>query len=177
MAGIPQAYFQEGIERSIINGDELINAAKLLYDKGSYPSSVFIAYQGIEEYGKAMLLIDDMQKEIIEISKNKWENLYRSHKKKLARIRRAIEEDLYEKMDRSEERTRTPLQEVIRVSTEWAFSDKIRNMYVNWDFEKGSWISPQDVKDSRTDAMSLLFFARNTKMALEIILEKSKLVI
>ena len=175
MAGIPQANFLEGIARSIINGDELINAAKLLYDDESYPSSVFIAYQGIEEYGKAILLIDDMEKEIIEISKNRWDNLYCSHKKKLARIRKAIEEHLYEKMERSEERARIPLREVIKVSTEFAFSDKIRNMYVNWDFEKGSWVSPQDVIDSRIDAMSLIFFARNTKMALEIILEKSSL--
>ena len=171
MVGIPQAYFEEGIGKAISNGDELVNAAKLLFDKGIYSPSVFLAYQGIEEYGKAMLLIDDMQKETIEISQYRWNKLYRSHNKKLARVRKAIEEYLYKETEYTEGKE-IPVEEIVRASTEWAFLDKTRNMYVNWDFKKNSWVSPQDVLDLKIDASGVLIFASNTKMALKIILEK-----
>ncbi len=62
--GILCYYFSEGLKRTIINGDSLIDASKILQEAEQFPYSIYLAYQGIEEYGKALLLLKDISREV-----------------------------------------------------------------------------------------------------------------
>jgi AbiV family abortive infection protein len=57
---IPEANFREGLEKSIKNGDSLVSVSKFLFELEKYQYSVYYSYMGMEEYGKALLFLDDI---------------------------------------------------------------------------------------------------------------------
>ena len=79
---IDKQYFSEGITKSQKHSDSLGIAARALYNIGHYRASINLAYQAIEECGKALLLKNDILDNKESISNSRWDKNYKDHKRK-----------------------------------------------------------------------------------------------
>ncbi len=177
--GILSYYFSEGLKRAIINGDSLIDASRILQKAEKFPYSIYLAYQGIEEYGKALLFLKDMSQEVKEISQKKWRTVYCSHETKMREVRRAISEKVYDVREISMPDPDTSelltSEETMEHLIDFAIKEKAKNIYVDWDFDAYRWSSPLKIFSAsyaRMSSASVLVTARNARMALDIVLKE-----
>lgn len=177
--GILFYYFSEGLKRTIINGDALIDASKILQEAEQFPYSIYLAYQGIEEYGKALLLLKDISRDVKEISPKRWRRVYWSHEKKMREVRRAINEKLFDIREISMPDPDTGVlvssEETLEYLIDIAIKEKAKNIYVDWDFDAHRWSSPLKIYSAQYAKMSsasVLVTARNARMALDIVLKE-----
>ena len=79
----------KGITFSIENARRIINDAKMLFEANRYSSALYLAIQGIEEIGKALLFLK-YKRDQGSITKSQWDKIFCCHTEKLRAVQEAI---------------------------------------------------------------------------------------
>ena len=157
----------------------MIDVATSLFGYGRYTFSIFLAYNGVEEYGKALLLMDEIRAGKNSISKSRWKNIYENHKRKIKRVQKALHEKVYRfveykatiSMYGGKIGEEIPEEQTIKDLTDLHFEDKLRSIYVNIQISPSralSWKTPQDhLTDSKIRAKMFLNWIEYIKLAVQ----------
>jgi len=136
--------YDRGLTLSEENAKRLIDDAKILFEEKRYLSAVYLAVQGIEEIGKALLFLK-YKREQKKITKSQWERVFMNHVKKLGEVQKAINEHC----------TKISFHEGVGKSKKYYSKEKSQKMivgalkldkekfaYVDYDFLKQKWSTP-----------------------------------
>jgi len=136
--------YDKGLTLSEENARRLIDDAKILFEKKRYSSASYLAIQGMEEVGKALLLLR-YKREKKEITKSQWKNVFCQHKLKLDEVQKAITKHVGKfrvfegfgtaKKYWSDDRVQEWLVKALK-------REKDDFAYVDYDFQNQKWLIP-----------------------------------
>lgn len=146
-------------------------------DKNHYPACTFLAIQASEEYGKALLLVDEIVSGSPYISRTRWRQIYCSHEEKLKRARKGIQDKVYKITNYKATISMNgrigeeiPEEETIEDLSKFTLKSKIESLYVDYGIIGGTdrWRSPQDDVEiiGEIDAKGAISLAEYTRLAL-----------
>lgn len=142
--------YDKGIRLSKENAERLIEDAKMLFESKKYPSAFYLAVIGIEEIGKALLLLK-YKKEQKEITKTQWKNVFCFHQEKLRIVEKAITQHIRktkaqygfgENAMRGISEGEVSNIDVSNMIVEGLKQDKDAFLYVGYDFSRSVWSTP-----------------------------------
>jgi AbiV family abortive infection protein len=141
----PLIDYNKGIMLSKENAKRLIDDAKMLFEAKKYPSAFYLAIQGIEEIGKALLFLK-YKREQKKITESQWEKVFMNHEKKLGEVYRAISKHcvkirVFEGWGGNFKKY-FPEDEVQKMLVGALKLDKEKFAYVEYDFRKQKWFTP-----------------------------------
>jgi len=165
---------REGLEKTLTHAESLVTTSIAMKNIGHYRASINLAYQAMEEFGKVLLLKQEIIAGNEEISESRWGNVYKDHPRKLREVEKAIHKHIrqYHGFKQKNGRmVRTSDEESLEEITRMHLDTKFSNQYVNWDYEKGTWDSPLDrpeIVDIKSYAESILATMEMAQQAVDI---------
>lgn len=146
---LPLRDYEKGTTLSEENARRLIEDARRLFKEERYPSALYLAVQGIEEIGKALLFLQ-YKREKKDITKCEWDRVFCNHPRKLEEVEKAIARHV--RKIKSWEGFGANLKEIREIPEDefqkdfarWLKRDKDRLAYVNYDFTRIKWSTPCD---------------------------------
>lgn len=160
-AYFPISDYDKGIMLSKENAERLIEDARMLFEAKKYSSAFYLAVQGIEEIGKALLFLR-YEREQKKITKSQWERVFMNHVKKLEEVQKAINKHC----------TKIRFSEGVGKSKKYYSEEKVQKMivgalkldkekfaYVEYDFHRQKWFTPlkPDVIDLEGVAKAIVY--------------------
>ena len=136
--------YDKGLMLSEENARRLIEDAKILFEKKRYPSASYLAIQGIEEVGKALLFLR-YKREQKKITKSQWEKVFGQHEPKLNEVQKAITKHVGKVRISEGFGTAKKYWSDDRVqkwTVGWLRRDKDDFAYVGYDFQNQKWLNP-----------------------------------
>ena len=143
-AYFPISNYDKGITLSKENAERLFENAKMLFEAKKYSSASYLALQGIEEIGKALLFLE-YKREKKKITKSQWEKVFKDHTKKLEKVLEAITKHCT-KIRVSEgfgkSKKYLPENKVLKMMRRGLMQDKDEFAYIDYDFHRQKWLTP-----------------------------------
>ena len=175
-AHLPLRDYEKGMTLSEENAKRLIDDAKILFREKRYPSALYLAVQGIEEIGKALLFLRSRRQKK-GITKCQWKKEFCDHPRKLEEVEKAIARHVrkiesWEGFGPDLEAMRKiPEDEFQKDFVKWLKQDKDRLAYVDYDFTRIEFSSPCDpdvIGGSRDFVESVVYrYSEDAMLALE----------
>jgi AbiV family abortive infection protein len=139
---IPCDKLDEGITLCLTNAERLLNDARLLHENGRHPSGIVLAMYSWEEVAKAWFILS-CKEETKNITLNQWRRKAALHIWKLDNVQTLMNihsspifpEDDWEVMLREQYGEKDHSVELKET--------RERATYVDFDFQKGQWVSPE----------------------------------
>jgi AbiV family abortive infection protein len=171
----PLTEYDDGIELSEENAKRLIEDSKILLENKRHHSAVYLAIQGIEEIGKALLFLK-YKREQKKITKTQWEKVFCKHERKISEVQEKISKHLttvkvYEGFGKS--RKYLSDKRVHEILVKGLKRNKEDFAYVNYDFTKQKMTAPTNLKIADFEAFTKSIVIGYTQKAI-IVLEKEK---
>lgn len=143
-AYFPISDYDKGVTLSKENAERLIEDAKMLFEAKKYSSAFYLAVQGIEEIGKALLFLR-YKREQKKITKSQWEKVFMNHVTKLEEVQEAINKHatktrFFEGFGKSKKYL--PEEKVQKMIVGAIKLDKEKFAYVEYDFHRQKWLTP-----------------------------------
>lgn len=167
---IPQARFEEGIKHCEINAFTAFREADKSLSQGDFRQAYLFGILALEETGKAGFLLEKMGQHQITI--NEWGDraTFLSHTAKIEKAKDIHRQDLVDFFEKEFPALRGIKPEIIGWSEKelkelWIYRNKV--LFVDYNFEKGEWASPQDIPDLEDRARVVLEKAQSAFLALE----------
>jgi len=171
----PLTNYDEGVKLSEDNARRLIEDPKILLKNERHHSAVYLAIQGIEEIGKALLFLK-YKKDQKEITKTQWEKVFCDHRRKIREVQEKITKhigtvNVYEKFGDSKiywsnERVHEMLVNGLK-------RNKEDFAYLNYDFSKQRMTIPAKLDIANFEALTKSIVIGYTQRAMYA-LEKEK---
>jgi len=156
---ILKSKFYEGLELVERNADRLYSAALQAFQTGQYLCSFILGFNCWEEIGKAFLILDNWDSDLI--TEKKWKGDFIRHDKKIEKARYRRDQLLAGKLSAGS--ILVPNDEY----TSKMVDMKTACVYVDYDFEEELWKSPMDLMERIDElAMSVRGMADQSKIAL-----------
>jgi AbiV family abortive infection protein len=171
----PLTKYDKGLRLSEENARRLIEDSQILLKNRRHHSAVYLAIQGIEEVGKALLFLK-YKKDQKKITKTQWEKVFCDHKRKISEVQEKISRHLttvkvYEGFGKS--RKYLSDKRVHEMLVNGLKRNKEDFAYVNYDFEKQKMTIPTKLEIAEFEAFTKSIIIGYTKKAI-IALEKEK---
>lgn len=160
----------EGIKLCEINAYKTFIEVEKLISQKSFRQAYFFGILSLEETGKAGFLLENMDRPCI--TKEEWRNreTFMSHVAKIAKAKNVLEQDVIDSFHNQFPR----FQEVEFGILGWSeeelkqlWENRNRILFVNYNFDKSEWESPQDISDLEQQAMEVIAKAHSAFLALE----------
>ena len=71
--------FREGLDKTLAHAESLVTASIAMKNIGHYRPSINLAYQAMEEFGKVLLLKQEIIAGNEEISESRFDHVYKDH--------------------------------------------------------------------------------------------------
>jgi len=179
---IPKSKFHEGLELCERNAERLYNEAFQAFQNGNYLCSFILGFNCWEEIGKAFLILDNWDDDLI--TEKKWRDKFLGHHTKIKIARYRHDQLLADQLLENSVFYKLGKEGFIdfKLIPDIEYTKKMVDMrtacvYVDYDFEEELWKSPMEFLE-RLDslAMSVRRMADLSKNALKIMKKRKGII-
>ncbi len=169
MLYIRRSEFEEGIRKAYRNAVDFIECAEILRDQKKLNAAVALAIHAREELGKAIKLLDEIDRGSPRITEEKWEKKYTDHKSKLVAANIAVQKYTgYKRFEWDGRKWKTKGEgDAAKEFADFDLEHRERSYYVDYDFRGGKgWQTPLE-RDTLTTPDDFIKIARIVKTIVE----------